>query len=158
MSLNSIRSTVFFYVGTASMAAEMVASPLAYAAMKISPWFCISAGVIIASLSLPMILLLPETRKFTAKTATHLVPEEDAEPSKPTKGARLENSSRELAALLRYQFWDNSLLSMCLIVIVFTTLGKSMPSVLLQYVAKRFNWKWEEVSDRQSLFSKGYTN
>lgn len=147
---NRTRSIIFFYAGSATMGAMMCAGPLAYSAMQISPWFCVSVGVTLCALSLPLIFLLPETRQLTAKAAGHLVPEEDCEPSHGSNISWVESARRELPALLRYQFWDNKLLGTCLVVITFTTLGKSMSAILLQYATKRFGWKWEEVRVRYS--------
>lgn len=129
------------------MTASLLSSPLAYAAMQVSPWFCISISVTLVLIALIVILFVPETKPVSSKAASSRdVAGTERELTPDSWRSALSRGVRELGAVLRYQFFGNLLLGTTLFTVIFTTMGKTVSNVLMQYAAKRFHWKWEEAN------------
>ncbi|OAA55358.1 Major facilitator superfamily domain, general substrate transporter [Akanthomyces lecanii RCEF 1005] len=91
-------------------------------------------------------MFMPETKPDTAKLAAGNDATADDEVVPSSSYGRLRRGSRESIALLRHQLFGDIFLSVALFTAIFTTMGKTVLIVLMQYAAKRFHWKWEEAN------------
>lgn len=144
------RSNTFFLIAAIAIAGQLIGNPLTYLAMNYDVWFATFLGVGILYLATFASLAVPETLNAVKTIETAPLNEDadlDCEPSgtmekltQRFKAAAFEllNAPRLLATNTRLCFLLGSF--------VFTTLGKTASAMLLQYVTKRCQWTWAEVS------------
>lgn len=149
-----IRATTFFYLGAATMIADLVSKPITYLAMQKSIWFSIYLGYSFLVICLVSVAVLPSILMKLGKfepTTQEQEPEHVEEYSlktSPLAALRQHVSSGvgQIADSFRFLFWDNKKLGLVLLSIMFTTLGKGAGLLLLQYITKRFGWDWSQVT------------
>ncbi|TQV96994.1 MFS transporter [Cordyceps javanica] len=135
----SQRSTTFFYVNATPIGSQVFGSLLAFLLMRKSVWVCIYCGASFSAVATLTAFCFP-AKTVGAKT----ISEGDA--SDVTEIQTLRGHVQQVlnAAMwfTRENFLSISLLSTLLV----TTLGRSAPDILLQYVTKRYGWSWSDAS------------
>ncbi|KAJ4163631.1 hypothetical protein LMH87_005348 [Akanthomyces muscarius] len=135
----SQRSTTFFYMNATTIGSQVVGGLLAFVLMRMSAWMCIYSGVSFAAIATLTAFSLPvKTDNYKSLsvegTASHGAP--------PTLRGQLKQVLEAVIWFTRGNLVSISLLSTLLT----TTLGRSAPDILLQYVTKRYGWSWSDAS------------
>ena len=136
---NTNRSTTFFYMNATTIGSQVAGGLLAFVLMRMSAWMCIYSGVSFAAIATLTAFLLPvkidNCKSLSVEdTASHGAP--------PTLRGQLKQVLDAVIWFTRGNLVSISLLSTFLM----TTLGRSAPDILLQYVTKRYGWSWSDVS------------
>ncbi|KAM3545067.1 hypothetical protein ARSEF1564_001988 [Beauveria bassiana] len=134
----SKRSTTFFYVNATPIGSQVVGSLMASALIRMSVWVSAYCGALLAMIAtLTAFFFSVDVSK--GKPDTAIIGDEE-EPQ--TLGGQLQQISNAVMWFTRQNFLSISLLSTLLV----TTLGRSAPDILLQYVTKRYGWTWADSS------------
>ncbi|KAJ3496318.1 hypothetical protein NLG97_g2744 [Lecanicillium saksenae] len=135
----SRRSTVFFYLNATNIGSQVVAGLVAFALMRISPWVCIYCGALFAATASLVAFLFPAEASISKfRSAANLeMPQEEQ-----TIRTLINRLGDATIWLTHGNFLAIALLSTLLV----TTLGRSVPDILLQYVTKRYELSWSDVS------------
>ncbi|KAH8717847.1 Efflux pump ustT [Beauveria bassiana] len=134
----SKRSTTFFYVNATPIGSQVVGSLMASALIRMSVWVSAYCGALLAmTATLTAFFFSVDVSKGKPDTA---ITGDEEEPQ--TLGGRLQQISNAVMWFTRQNFLSISLLSTLLV----TTLGRSAPDILLQYVTKRYGWTWADSS------------
>ncbi|KAK8145611.1 hypothetical protein G3M48_004226 [Beauveria asiatica] len=133
----SKRSTTFFYVNATPIGSQVVGSLVASALIRMSVWVSAYCGALLAMLAtLTAFFFSVDVSQGKPETAI----ENEQEPQ--TLHGQLQQISNAVMWFTRQNFLSISLLSTLLV----TTLGRSAPDILLQYVTKRYGWTWADSS------------
>ncbi|KAM3558584.1 hypothetical protein MY1884_003922 [Beauveria asiatica] len=133
----SKRSTTFFYVNATPIGSQVVGSLVASALIRMSVWVSAYCGALLAVLAtLTAFFFSVDVSQGKPETAIG----NEQEPQ--TLHGQLQQISNAVMWFTRQDFLSISLLSTLLV----TTLGRSAPDILLQYVTKRYGWTWADVS------------
>ena len=155
--LESTRSTAFMAMGAATLASELLISPLASSLMRYDPWLPILIGVGLYAISNVLALALPETLNRRAPPGClppDLVtgPEDAREQNgqshpqqKHPLRSRLFESVERLRAATGFFIWGNRTVALLLLTLLTTDFGKMAVELLLQFARKRFGWPWSKV-------------
>ncbi|KAM3468360.1 hypothetical protein MY5147_008019 [Beauveria neobassiana] len=134
----SKRSTTFFYVNATPIGSQVVGSLMASALIRMSVWVSAYCGALLAMIAtLTAFFFSVDVSKGKPDTA---ITGDEEEPQ--TLGGQLQQISNAVMWFTRQNFLSISLLSTLLV----TTLGRSAPDILLQYVTKRYGWTWADSS------------
>ncbi|EJP70910.1 MFS transporter, putative [Beauveria bassiana ARSEF 2860] len=134
----SKRSTTFFYVNATPIGSQVVGSLMASALIRMSVWVSAYCGALLAmTATLTAFFFSVDVSKGKPDTA---ITGDEEEPQ--TLGGRLQQISNAAMWFTRQNFLSISLLSTLLV----STLGRSAPDILLQYVTKRYGWTWADSS------------
>jgi hypothetical protein len=126
---------------------QLIASPLTFAAMSGSNWLAVFIGLGLLAGSMLALLATPETYHMRPVEQTH----EDASASdaaasaQPSWVVQMGRTMKQLAVSIRSLFWDDKRAGLLLLTFLFTSIGKNIPQILMQYITKRFHWTWAEV-------------
>lgn len=146
-----IRTTVFFYLGAAVLGGELLSGPALYFLMEVNIWLPIWLGIGCISLSTIITRFVPETLPVTGampessgEEASCVTGATDNKPSRLLHVARLEVSKlgQAVAWFAKRHYHVVALLFTLLL----TTFGRFAQELLSQYVTKRYNWSWSQVS------------
>ncbi|KAM3451459.1 hypothetical protein MY3296_005275 [Beauveria thailandica] len=133
----SKRSTTFFYVNATPIGSQVVGSLVASALIRMSVWVSAYCGALLAMLAtLTAFFFSVDVSQGKPETAIG----NEQEPQ--TLHGQLQQIPTAVMWFTRQNFLSISLLSTLLV----TTLGRSAPDILLQYVTKRYGWTWADSS------------
>jgi hypothetical protein len=146
---------------------EIVVNPMAAWLMRISPWLTMSVGMALLSVGLGLTAIIPETldlRKAAEEQQHHQVGEGDVNGNDDVDDSSSEDGGKQSAfqAAFRatkrdmlhvWQFIINSkTTSLLLFSYALAYLAKFIKiELLLQYITKRYNWTWDQVSQYHTL-------
>lgn len=138
------RANSFFYYAASAIAGRLIGGPLCYYLMQQGDWFTAYCGLTLATLSIITPFFFPETNHFNR----------DAEPdSNGPEACRSSVLSEAIGAFrgtfktLRTLCWNDKMLGLLICTSMFTALGNFVVrSALLQYLSKKFDYSWAEVS------------
>ncbi|EGX91870.1 MFS transporter, putative [Cordyceps militaris CM01] len=134
----SKRSTTFFYMNATPIGTQVLGGVAAFLLMRVSPWLCIYCGASFSAMATLIAFLFPASvlsGKFVEQEVT-----DTAEIQ--TLWGHLQQLRDAFLWFTRENFVTISLLSTLLV----TTLGRSAPDILLQYITKRYGWTWSDAS------------
>lgn len=142
---------MFFYLGAAILAGELISGPAVYYLMEINTWIPVWSGLGCLGLSTIVSRFVPETL-----SKSEAAPESPTgEPSRPAPGMNSNQTSG-----LRYIFrprtsklyqavaWFTKMhlsVTALLFTLLVTTFGRFAQELLSQYVTKRYSWSWSQV-------------
>jgi hypothetical protein len=139
------RSTMFFYLASAAVIGELIASPTVYFLMRINPWLPILLGLGGIIFSLSVSLFLPDTRdRGNPRDVYESNSEEVTPPMELFVQWRTEAKALTSMGFLNCVWGQGQ--TMLLLTFLLTTLGRYAQEILLQYVTKRYGWSWSQVS------------
>ncbi|KAJ5667403.1 MFS transporter [Penicillium longicatenatum] len=124
---------------------KLVGSPLTYAAMSHGNWFAVYIGMGFLSAATLATFSLPSTDSIRPMQSSDEDNSSDPDKSSPDLHKDFFDSVKKTIALIRIMFWENKQLGLLLSTFLFTSLGKSVPTILMQYMTKRFQWTWAEM-------------
>lgn len=148
-----LSSTVFFYISAIALVGKLVGSPLTYAAMSRGNWFAVYTGMGFSTGATLATFFLPSTDNIKPVESRDADCSPVGDGSLPHLKTDYFDGVKKAAALIQTMFWENKQLGMLLSTFLFTSLGKSVPIILMQYMTKRFQWTWAEVR-HQSIQSR----
>lgn len=135
----------------ASLGTELLSKPVIYFTMERGVWFSMYIGYFFTAISLISLCIFPDilTRLIHFEIASEL----DELPEEPVVKAGAWDSIRQnvhsgindIAESFHFLFWQNKILGLVLVSIMFGTLGRAASILLLQYISKRFGWSWSQV-------------
>ncbi|KAF4504262.1 hypothetical protein G6O67_008435 [Ophiocordyceps sinensis] len=149
------RSFIFFYLAAATIGGELIAGPVAYLAMTRGAWFSVFMGAGCLSAAILVALAFPETRNKAARDEST---RDDGDGDQPENSPSLrlfrcaglracsKLALKQATTSVRSYFWDDKRLGLLLFSLVFTSLGKFISVILMQYTTKRFHWSWSEAA------------
>lgn len=154
------RTPVLFRFYSVFLVAELVANPLGGFLVGKSPWLTLFTGNVFMVLVIGSVYILPETlsvRRWHDKRAGKTLSprlaslggddNDDEELKKSSMRAALDDAQAQLV-----EVWDfligNRRIVVLMLPLIFTTLGKYIQEMLLQYATKRFGWSWSKVRRR----------
>ncbi|KAK1243568.1 hypothetical protein MKX08_001706 [Trichoderma sp. CBMAI-0020] len=158
---NAHRTTTFFGIGVSWLAAELFVFPLATTLMHTSIWLPIFVGISLYIPTIAIALFLPETLHMKAllddvapdlaEAALANQEERDGDEgnhNRPwwTRWRRslTEGFPRFREAIVSV-FWGNRQVTLLLLTLLVTSVGKGAEIMLLQFVNWRFGWDWLKV-------------
>jgi hypothetical protein len=111
-------------------------------------WFAVFIGFGCVVASVLATFVTPETSGMRPPDGTDegQPPDDDVlSPAPAGLWAHAVNTLKQQAISFRSLFWDNKHVGLLLSTFLFTSIGKSIPLILMQYITKRFHWSWAEV-------------
>ncbi|KJZ71934.1 hypothetical protein HIM_08690 [Hirsutella minnesotensis 3608] len=152
VSVEAQRSTTFLYLAAATVGAELASGPLTYIAMRQGgAWLSVYIGLALLFIAALLAFAFPETRQLKVGGTNIESRNEPLDNSRPSIWARLSQGISIVTSSTRYLFFDNITLGLLLFSLVFTTLGRYVSIILLQYTTKRFRWSWSEAGLLSSI-------
>lgn len=158
ISSEAQRSTALLYMGAASKAAALLGGPVVYLSMQRSAWFAVYLGLALWVLLFFLTASIPETRSEAAiKRANQDGNGSDLSLSSLLNVKELVSGIiMQTKTLFDIMLIKNPVLGILLFSTLFTTIGSSADTILLQYATKRFEWTWAEGSFISSV--KGFVS
>lgn len=151
-------STVYFWLAASEILGALVSRPIAYQAMKNSPFPANWVGVSTHALQFLVVVFMPETLRVSQAEVNQVealeggVVAAEGEPSQPKASTwrngiqLLRNSFFDTFSSMRMMFSQNTKLAVVLVSTIFTTIGLGLgQDVLPIYMTKRFSYQWREV-------------
>lgn len=140
------------YLGITPVIALMIQGPVGYELMKIGHWFTASVGIALYALTCLLSLAMPETLHQSKQASVDGV---DSSPSHSTNGqcrrARLwhvvTSGSKATIDAMRAVLLKDKTLALLTISALFGDLGTYVGMLLMQYITKRLDLTWGEVSN-----------
>ncbi|OAA64742.1 Major facilitator superfamily domain, general substrate transporter [Niveomyces insectorum RCEF 264] len=158
------RSNVFLYVGASVLLGELISSSLASTLMQTNLWLPIFIGAGLLFPVLLMSLALPETRppvtsdlaadSFSQDNNGHAstaggasIPNSYGESGqqKKTAWSSVRNSLKAAGTATVFLFEVNGHVTLLLITLLTSTLGRNAQEVLLQFARKQYDWTWAQA-------------
>ncbi|EHK50585.1 hypothetical protein TRIATDRAFT_279898 [Trichoderma atroviride IMI 206040] len=154
------RTTTFFGIGVSWLAAELFIFPLATKLMHTSIWIPVFVGISLYIPTIAIALFLPETLHM--KALLDDVAPDLAEAALANQEERDENDNRPwwtrwrrsfTEGLPRFReatvsvFWGNQQVTLLLLTLLITSVGKGAEIMLLQFVNWRFGWDWLKTAN-----------
>lgn len=117
-------------------------------------WFSVFMGAGCLSAAILVALAFPETRNKAARDESTR-DDDDGDQPENSPSLRLFRCAglrawsklalKHATTSVRSYFWDDKRLGLLLFSLIFTSLGKFISVILMQYTTKRFHWSWSEV-------------
>ncbi|KAH8649270.1 major facilitator superfamily domain-containing protein [Xylariales sp. PMI_506] len=149
------------YVNASVMAASVVGNPVTYAVMKLGLWVSIYSGLAILSLSTVASFFIPSTLK-TSTVSTTTSPNDSEEIAngdgdgdddkllhRYMKSAK--SGFKQFTTFVHLLITRERQVSLLLVSILLTTLGRDSVIIMMQYVTTKFKWEWSEAGLMQSM-------
>ncbi|KAL7957636.1 putative MFS transporter [Trichoderma compactum] len=135
ISLDTQRSTTFFYLTGATILSQLVSYPVLLALIYAGSWISIYAGFGCLAASFLITLSLPETRIPDLRSGGLMMTSETRILS--SYNFRLTQFLTSMAGLTRRVFAENKKLGMLIVFCVFTTTGSNLPLIITQQSSQR---------------------
>jgi hypothetical protein len=155
-----IRSTAFFYVGASTQAGQLLSSPIVYVTMKQDVWLPVYLGFGLFGLATVLSIIIPSKApepKWQSQTTDTSDDDLDRDAggvtasdgaAKPGRGLGVwaRDLVMQIGTALHWAAYDNRPIGLMLLSLLITMTAKYAAALELQYITKRYNWSWEEVS------------
>ncbi|KAL6701536.1 putative MFS transporter [Trichoderma pleuroticola] len=135
ISLDTQRSTTFFYLTAAVILSQLVSWPVLLSLEYAGSWISIYAGFGCLAASFLITLSMPETRVPDFRSGGLMMTSETRIPS--SYNFRLTQFLTSMAGLTRRVFAENKKLGMLIVFCVFTTTGSNLPLLVTQQSSQR---------------------
>ncbi|KAK0388418.1 hypothetical protein NLU13_4662 [Sarocladium strictum] len=141
------RSTAFFYLGAATQVGSLLSSPAAYLCMKVNVWLPVFIGFGCLGIATGICLVIPVAEhnvKPENTSSTRDSQGDDAHEEGRTLHRWLSHATQQTDAMFRW-VGDHKSVTLFLITLLLTTLGKYASALEMQYISQRYKWSWSEA-------------